>query len=82
MGMGMRTLIVSDLHLGNGGDYDVFAGGVELPALLDRIAAEPTRVIVNGDGMDFLMNEDPLELHPAIAANQARAIAAAPASAA
>ena len=32
----MRTLIVSDLHLGNGGEYDVFAGGDALPALLDR----------------------------------------------
>ncbi|WP_437642411.1 metallophosphoesterase [Sorangium sp. So ce854] len=78
----MRTLIISDLHLGNGGDYDVFAGGDALPALLDRIAGEPARVVVNGDGVDFLMNEDPLELDPARAAAQARAIAAAPASAA
>lgn len=80
--MGMRTLIVSDLHLGNGGDYDVFAGAVALPALLDHLAAEPTRVIVNGDSIDFLMNEDPLVLAPASAADQARAIVAAAASAA
>ncbi len=39
----MRTLILSDLHLGNGGDYDVFAGGEALPALLDLIAREPAR---------------------------------------
>ncbi|WP_437664804.1 metallophosphoesterase [Sorangium sp. So ce1182] len=78
----MRTLILSDLHLGNGGDYDVFAGGEALPALLDVIAREPARVLVNGDGIDFLMNEDPLELDPARAAAQARAIVAAPESAA
>jgi UDP-2,3-diacylglucosamine pyrophosphatase LpxH len=78
----MRTLIVSDLHLGNGGEYDVFAGGDALPALLDRVAASPARVFVNGDGVDFLMNEDPLEIDRARAAAQARAIAAAPASAA
>lgn len=78
----MRTLIVSDLHLGNGGEYDVFAGGEALPAFLERAAATPTTVIVNGDGVDFLMNEDPLELDVARAVEQARAIAAAPSSAA
>lgn len=78
----MRTLIISDLHLGNGGEYDVFAGGEALPALLDQLAHEPVRVVVNGDGADFLMNEDPLELDRARAVAQARAIAAAPASAA
>lgn len=78
----MRTLIISDLHLGNGGEYDVFAGGEALPALLDQIAHEPVRVMVNGDGVDFLMNEDPLELDRARAAAQARAIVAAPESAA
>ncbi len=78
----MRTLIVSDLHLGNGGEYDVFAGGEALPALLDSVAESPTRVLVNGDGVDFLMNEDPLELDAARAAAQAKDIARAPASAA
>lgn len=78
----MRTLIVSDLHLGNGGEYDVFAGGEALPAFLDKNAATPTRVIVNGDGLDFLMNEDPLELDVTRAGEQTRAIAAAPGSAA
>ena len=78
----MRTLIVSDLHLGNGGEYDVFAGGDALPALLDSVAESPTRVLVNGDGVDFLMNEDPLELDVARAAAQAKDIAQAPASAA
>ncbi|APR88377.1 hypothetical protein A7982_13726 [Minicystis rosea] len=78
----MRTIIISDLHLGNGGEYDVFAGGEALPAFLDQLAHEPARVVVNGDGVDFLMNEDPLELDRARAVAQARAIAAAPASAA
>lgn len=76
----MRTLIVSDLHLGNGGDFDAFAGGEALPAFLDRTAAPPTRVIVNGDGVDFLMNMDPLELDVGRAVAQARDIVAAPAS--
>lgn len=78
----MRTLIVSDLHLGNGGPYDVFAGGEALPALLDAVATGSTNVLVNGDGLDFLMNEDPLELDAGRAAHQAAAIAGAPASAA
>lgn len=76
----MRTLVISDLHLGNGGDYDAFAGAEELPAFLDRVAAAPTRVFINGDGIDFLMNEDPLELDRDRAAAQARAIVAAPSS--
>ncbi|WP_437949288.1 metallophosphoesterase [Sorangium sp. So ce296] len=71
----MRTLIISDLHLGNGGDYDVFAGERELPALLDRFTSPPTRVLVNGDGVDFLMNEDELELDVARAVAQAKACA-------
>jgi UDP-2,3-diacylglucosamine pyrophosphatase LpxH len=79
----MRTLIISDLHLGNGGAYDVFEGGEALPALLDQMSrAAPIRVLVNGDGVDFLMNEDPLELDEARATSQARKIAANPPSAA
>jgi UDP-2,3-diacylglucosamine pyrophosphatase LpxH len=78
----MRTLIISDLHLGNGGPYDVFEGAEALPALLDGMSDAPLRVLVNGDGVDFLMNDDPLELDPARAVEQARAIVANPASAA
>ncbi len=73
----MRTLILSDLHLGNGGDYDIFCGSGALPALLDRFVDPPTRVIVNGDSMDFLLNEEPLELDVARAVQQAKAIASA-----
>lgn len=77
----MRTCIISDLHLGNGGPYDAFAGADELPAFLDSLGKEPVHVFVNGDGVDFLMNEDPLVLDRARAVDQARAIAADPASA-
>jgi hypothetical protein len=69
----MRTLVISDLHLGNGGPYDVFEGAEALPSLLDRMSDAPLRVLVNGDAVDFLMNDDPLELDPARAAEQARA---------
>jgi UDP-2,3-diacylglucosamine pyrophosphatase LpxH len=78
----VKTLIISDLHLGNGGPYDVFEGGEALPALLDKLGGAGLRVLVNGDGFDFLMNEDPLELDEARAVMQARAIAANPPSAA
>jgi len=80
----MKTLIISDLHLGNGGPYDVFEGGESLPALLDHVSvgSAPIRVLVNGDGFDFLMNEDPLELNEARAVAQAQAIAENPSSAA
>ncbi|WP_437721666.1 hypothetical protein [Sorangium sp. So ce861] len=71
----MRALIISDLHLGNGGDYDAFAGEQELPALLDRFASPPTRIIVNGDGIDFVMNEDELALDVPRAVAQARSCA-------
>jgi UDP-2,3-diacylglucosamine pyrophosphatase LpxH len=73
----MRTLILSDLHLGNGGDYDIFGGAEALPALLDRFVDPPTRVILNGDSMDFLMNEEPLTLEVKRAVQQAEAIATA-----
>jgi UDP-2,3-diacylglucosamine pyrophosphatase LpxH len=73
----MRTLILSDLHLGNGGDYDIFAGSETLPDLLDRFVDPPTRVILNGDSMDFLLNEDPLRLDAGRAVRQAESIATA-----
>jgi len=78
----MRTVIVSDLHLGNGGPYDSFAGEEALPAFIDRCASTPTRILINGDGVDFLMNEAPLELDVQQAVSQARAIVAYPPSAA
>jgi UDP-2,3-diacylglucosamine pyrophosphatase LpxH len=73
----MRTLILSDLHLGNGGDYDIFGGSEALPALLDRFVDAPTQVILNGDSTDFLLNEGPLQLDVSRAVQQAEAIATA-----
>jgi len=73
----MRTLILSDLHLGNGGDYDIFSGSDALPALLDRFVDAPTRIILNGDTMDFLLNDGPLRLNVTRAVQQAESIATA-----
>ncbi len=78
----MHTLVLSDIHLGNGAGYDIYAGEAVLPGLLDQAAATRTHVIFNGDSFDFLMNEDPLELDVARAAEQARAIVANPPTAA
>jgi len=78
----MTTLVLSDIHLGNGAGYDIFAGEAVLPALLDAAARQKMRVVLNGDTFDFLMNEDPLALTAAQAATQARAIAAHPPTAA
>ncbi|HEX8818590.1 MAG TPA: hypothetical protein VF794_01590 [Archangium sp.] len=68
----MRTVILSDLHLGNGGSYDIFAGDEELPVLLGSLATSPTRVVLNGNTFDFLLNEDPPELDVPQAVRQAR----------
>jgi UDP-2,3-diacylglucosamine pyrophosphatase LpxH len=78
----MRTVILSDLHLGNGQGYDIFAGDTALPAYLDSLADRPTRVVLNGDTVDFLMNEDPLQLQTERAVGQARALVASPTTAA
>lgn len=77
-----KFLIISDLHLGNGGTYDIFAGGDALPALLQRFAAPGNTILLNGDSVDFLMNEDPLELNEARALLQAEQAFSAPATAA
>lgn len=58
----MRTLIVSDLHLGNGHGLDIHAGGAVLPQFLRRQKVHCQQIIFNGDTFDFLMNTDPLEL--------------------
>ncbi len=79
----MKTLILSDIHLGNGAGYDIFAGGAALPDCLDFHSEQgPIRVLLNGDTADFLMNRDELVLRPELAERQAREIVAAPDSAA
>ena len=78
----MHTLVLSDIHLGNGEGYDIFSGEAVLPGTLAAAAAERSKVVLNGDTFDFLMNEDPLELHLDRAVAQAQAIVRNPASAA
>jgi len=71
-----RTLVLSDLHLGDGGHQDVFAGAEALPALLERLSAEASlRVILNGNTLDFLSGDSG-------GAERARRLVAAPATAA
>ncbi|MBL9004799.1 MAG: peptidoglycan-binding protein [Myxococcales bacterium] len=78
-----QTLVLSDLHLGNGGAYDCYAGGLELCRLIEREAlSRPTRLICNGDTLDFLLNEDPLCLDRGRAVQQAQAALARPENAA
>jgi UDP-2,3-diacylglucosamine pyrophosphatase LpxH len=78
----MHTLVLSDIHLGNGEGYDIFSGEAVLPATLAAAAAQRTTVVLNGDTFDFLMNEDPLELNLDRAVAQAQAIVRNPPSAA
>src|SRR5688572_2009448 len=71
----MQTIIFSDLHLGDGGDYEIFAGETELPPLIDSLAGPECRVFLNGDSVDFLTNEDPFDsLDVSVAVARARAI--------
>ena len=58
----MRVLVVSDVHLGNGGVYDIYAGGAALPALIRREAGPDLHLLLNGDAVDLLLNDDPLGL--------------------
>lgn len=76
----MYTLVLSDLHLGNGREYDTFAGEAVLPRVLAEAAAARASVVLNGDSFDFLMNDDPLELDERRAVEQTRAITRNPAS--
>lgn len=68
----MRTVVLSDLHLGNGGPYDICSGNEELPAFIDFLP--PVRLILNGDSFDFLLNDDPVKLDPAQAEVEASEI--------
>ena len=77
----MITIVLSDIHLGNGAGYDIFAGEAVLPSVLAAAASQRARVILNGDTFDFLMNEDPLELDAARATAQAQALVANPSTA-
>lgn len=53
----MRTLVLSDLHLGCGADPGIFAGAEPLAGLLARLTAAPLRVVLNGNTFDFPAQE-------------------------
>ena len=65
----MKTLILSDLHLGPEGATPIYAGDDALPALI-RAQGNPLRVILNGDTFDLLLDDRPLVLDPAGAAER------------
>lgn len=77
----MRTLVLSDLHLGYGATAGVFAGTGALPELIAHLADRPLRVVLNGDTFDFSALGEQLESDPESAAQQVRAIADEPANA-
>ena len=54
--VGMRRLVLSDLHLGAGDRLDDFTADAELAALLHHYATdpEPTELILAGDTFEFL----------------------------
>lgn len=54
----MRTLVLSDLHLGCGACPGIFAGAKALDALLDALGAAPLRVVLNGDTFDYWAQGD------------------------
>jgi hypothetical protein len=49
----MRTIVLSDLHLGCGACPGIFAGAQALGALLDALGSGPLRVVLNGDTFDY-----------------------------
>ncbi|MBK9754406.1 MAG: hypothetical protein IPO88_13030 [Nannocystis sp.] len=54
----MRTLILSDLHLGCGPCPGIFAGSQALGGLLSELGAGPLRVVLNGDTFDYWAQVD------------------------
>jgi len=76
----MRVLVVSDVHLGNGGVYDIYAGGAALPALIRRAPGPDLHLLLNGDAVDFLLSDDPLGIELGQAVRAAEAIVQHPES--
>ena len=71
----MRTLVLSDLHLGSAAVPGMFAGGEALPALLDHLGDAPLRVVLNGDTFDFTALDEPFAGDPEACAEQLRLFA-------
>ena len=59
----MRTLVLSDLHLGCGADPGIFVGADPLTELLARHTGAPLRVVLNGDTFDFPAQEGSDVIH-------------------
>jgi UDP-2,3-diacylglucosamine pyrophosphatase LpxH len=62
----LKTLVISDLHIGTDSVTPIYDGDRELPALIGR-QSHPLRVILNGDTLDLLLDDDPLVLDVAAA---------------
>jgi len=54
----MRTLILSDLHLGCGPCPGIFAGSQALGGLISDLGVGPLRVVLNGDTFDYWAQVD------------------------
>ena len=59
-----RMFVVSDLHVGCDGDFNIFAGHEAFPRLAAEVGAGD-HLVLNGDAFDFLLDDGPLELEPA-----------------
>ena len=61
--------VVSDLHLGGPSDFQIFNSGTELAALIDLLRAAPSEkrlaLLINGDFVDFLAEQDAKHFDPA-----------------
>lgn len=66
--------VVSDLHIGGAPGFQIFDSGAELVRLVDHLRTfGPDRsvgLVVNGDFVDFLADEDPTHFDPATAAQK------------
>lgn len=62
----MKTLVISDLHIGSDQVVPIYDGVRELPELIGR-QGHALRVILNGDTLDLLLDDDPLVLDVASA---------------
>src|ERR1043166_3349650 len=71
----MKTLVLSDLHLGPDGVAPIYGGGEQLPGLIAAELDGLGRVVLNGDTFDLLLDDDPLALEPERAAKRVRACA-------
>ena len=63
--------VVSDLHLGGEGDFQIFDATQELVTLIDEISAKSNELniglVINGDFVDFLAEEDASTFNPVTA---------------